>query len=182
MGFGGVGRKRSSETGANADRAVSKVVGVVLMTAIVITLAATVATMLTGFAGLLNDPAPQVAFEFEYNDDVQDPQAEYDPNLPENADEVVAVRHMSGDQFDPSNVEIVVRWTHEGSDDIGEWRDTWANAATGQTSTVRVTGDMYAHVWGDATFEGGSVQIIWNDPDAERGVLLATWTGPKNSD
>ena len=60
---------------ASEERAVSKVVGVVLMTAIVIALAATVATMLTGFAGLLNDPAPQAAFSFEYDDDVEDPSA-----------------------------------------------------------------------------------------------------------
>ena len=39
---------------------------------------------------------------------------------------------------------------------------------------------MYAHVWGDATFDGGSVQVIWNDPDRDSGVLLAEWNGPKN--
>ncbi|MFY4816356.1 type IV pilin [Haloarcula sp. AONF1] len=167
---------------ASEERAVSKVVGVVLMTAIVIALAATVATMLTGFAGLLNEPAPQVAFEFEYDDDVENPKSVYDSNLPDNTEEVVAVRHMGGDQFDPENVEIIISWTHEGSDNIGQWRDTWANAATGQTSTVRITGNMYAHVWGDATFENGSIQVVWNDPNKSRSVLLAEWNGPKNND
>ena len=48
------------------DRAVSKVVGVVLMVAIVITLSAVVAGMVSGFSGQLQDPAPQVAFEATY--------------------------------------------------------------------------------------------------------------------
>ena len=164
---------------AEGNRAVSKVVGVLLLTGIAIALAATVAGMVTGFAGLLSDPAPQASFSFEYDDDVEDAQNVYHPDVHEETDEVVAVTHAGGEQFDPANVEIVIRWTHEDSEDTGEWRDTWANAATGQTSTVRITGAMYAHVWGDATFDGGSVQVIWNDPDRDSGVLLAEWNGSK---
>ena len=167
---------------ADEDRAVSKVVGVVLMTAIVVALAATVAGMVMGFGGLLSEPAPQTNFEFQYDNDIEDAQAEYGPDIHEDTDEVVAVSHAGGEQFDPSEVEIIIRWTHENSDDTGEWRDTWANAATGQSSTVRITGEMYAHVWGDATFDGGSVQVVWMDPERDSGVVLAEWSGPKNSD
>ena len=38
---------------------------------------------------------------------------------------------------------------------------------------------MYAHVC-DATFDGGSLQVIWNDPDRDSGVLLTEWSGSKN--
>ena len=164
------------------DRGLSKVVGVVLMVAVVIALASTVAVMVTGFGGFLSEPAPQASFSFEYDDDVENARDTYHPDVHEDTDEIVAVTHAGGEQFDPANVEIVIRWTHENSEDTGEWRDTWANAATGQTSTVRVTGAMYAHVWGDATFDGGSVQVIWNDPDRDSGVLLAEWNGSKNGE
>ena len=39
-------------------------------------------------------------------------------------DSVVAGHARCGEQFDPANGEIVIRWTHENSKDTGEWRET----------------------------------------------------------
>ncbi|PHQ46676.1 hypothetical protein DJ68_06035, partial [Halorubrum sp. C3] len=124
MRLGGASRERTTETGAGSDRAVSKVVGVVLMTAIVITLAATVATMLTGFAGLLNDPAPQAAFSFEYDDDVDDPSA-YHPDIEADTSEIVVVEHIGGDRIDPGQLEIEVIAYNEAEDELQSIRVPW---------------------------------------------------------
>ena len=158
------------------DRAVSKVVGVVLMVAIVGMLAATTATMVMGFGDMLNDPAPQVNFAFEYDDDVVDGQSQYHESVHEDTTEVVVIEHQGGDRIDPKEVELVIRWVNS-SGEIEEWRDTWANAATGQESPVTISGTVYGHVWGGSTtFSGkGSVKLIWQDPDADRGVVLDKW-------
>lgn len=58
-------------------RAVSKVVGTVLLVAIVIALAALLGGMATGVSDQLQEPAPQLYTEFEYDDDVGDAAEEY---------------------------------------------------------------------------------------------------------
>ena len=177
MRLSGASRERTTETGAGSDRAVSKVIGVVLMTAIVITLAATVATMLTGFAGLLNDPAPQVAFEFKYDDDVNDASTEYHPSIPSGAEEVLAIRHAGGDQLDPDQIEVITRITTDDGDVI-EHRDRWSDASTGDDSALTVTGAMYPYAGGSHSLKGGNVTILWQDPEADRGVVLEKWDAP----
>ncbi|PAU82843.1 hypothetical protein CK500_11970 [Halorubrum salipaludis] len=159
------------------DRAVSKVVGVVLMTAIVIVLAATVATMLTGFAGMLSDPAPQVVFSFEYDDDVEDPNTEYHPSIPSGAEEVLAVRHAGGEQLDPDHIEVITRITTDDGDVI-EHRDLWSEASTGEDSALTVTGAMYPYAGGSHSLKGGNVTILWQDPETDTGVILKKWDAP----
>ena len=72
-----------------------------LLTVIVITLEATVAKMSTGFAGLLNNPAPQAAFSFEYDCAVTDPKSYY-PDIQDTTSEIVVVEHIGGDRIPKS--------------------------------------------------------------------------------
>lgn len=159
-------------------RAVSKVVGVVLMTAIVIVLAATVATMLTGFAGMLNDPAPQIAFEFTYHEDVEDPQAQFNENITTGADEVLVIEHVGGEAVDPDDIEVISVIPNDSGDEI-ILEDTWAESSTGSESGPRVTGTMYPHAGGGYSFRWGKVTVVWHDPDSSNSHVLAEWEGPE---
>ena len=150
------------------QRGVSKVVGVVLMTAIVIVLAATVATMLTGFAGMLNEPAPQAAFEFEYETGVSDPNCANDPC------EVVRVTHSGGETFDPEQVEVVVYYMEGGSEKryAADWVDVVADPVE-ITERVRV--------WTNGpidTLETARIELLWTSEDGEYGEVIARWEGP----
>lgn len=157
------------------DRAVSKVVGVVLMTAIVIALAATVATMLTGFAGLLNEPAPQVAFDATYHNDVDDPD-NFHPDLSDEASyevkEVVVIEHLSGDRFDPERTRYVV--TRSGTTLLDT---TWADVFHGQEDTVATTDTLYPYAAGSETLADVRIQLIWEGEDGQ-GAVLFEWEGP----
>ena len=174
----GMSRHVDAQESRPDDRGVSKVVGVVLMVAIVIALASTVAVMVTGFGGFLNDPAPQAAFEFTYHENVDNPQERFDEGIDSGATEVVVVEHIGGDGIDPDAVEVLTRLTSD-SGDVIEYRDSWSETETGQDSSPSITGAMYPYAGGSHSLRSGNVTVIWNDPAADRSVILAKWEAPK---
>jgi FlaG/FlaF family flagellin (archaellin) len=167
-------RKSLTET----DRGVSKVVGVVTLVAIVLLLATVFGAVLTGFTDQLEDPAPQIAFEFKYDDEVENSMDEYgvepESTDPANVDEIVIINHRGGSSVNASNMYIYV--TAEASDGSElEWQGTWAEVE--QTDRIAAVGSsFYFFAWGGATFEGGEIQIIWRSEDST-DTVLAEWEG-----
>ena len=156
------------------ERAVSKVIGVVLMVAIVVALAATVGFMVVGFGDMLNEPAPQVAFEATYHDDVEDPD-EFNPDLPSDTSEVLVITHNAGDRFDPETVELVIR------DADGElYRESWRDASTGQDGVVGSADTLYPHAYGSGTLSDKRVQLIWTG-DGSHSSMVLEWSGEEET-
>lgn len=153
------------------DRAVSKVVGVVLMIAIVIALASTVAVMVTGLGDTLHQPGPQVAFDAELYENIDDPDSIH-PELPGNTNEVLVLTHNAGDRFDPAQVDLVI-W-HEGA---VETRLSWYDASTGQEQIVGGVDELYPYTYGGETFSERTVQLIWHEEGRESGQVLFEWEG-----
>ncbi|WP_380675662.1 type IV pilin [Salinigranum sp. GCM10025319] len=73
------------------DRAVSPVIGVILMVAITVILAAVIGTFVLGLGDQVSTTSPQAQFSFDYDSD---------------ADEVT-VTHDGGDSIDNSTLEVV---------------------------------------------------------------------------
>ena len=155
------------------ERAVSKVIGVVLMVAIVVALAATVGFMVVGFGDMLNEPAPQVAFEATYYDEVDDPD-EFHPDLPSNTNEVVVLSHGVGDQFDPSEVEYVI---YRNGDE--QFRAFWDESDHGQEEIVSSSDALYPHAYGGETLSDMSIRIIWHNPQSDSSQIIYEWDGPE---
>ncbi|MFW6153135.1 MAG: type IV pilin N-terminal domain-containing protein [Halobacteriota archaeon] len=122
-----------------ADRAVSPVIGVVLLVGITVLLAATIAALVLGM-GSTPSVAPHVDWQFE----------------PQN-DTMLLIAHGGGDAVDGGNVRIVGEAVHDDLtlDDIGDgvWRTgTSANVTVDPTvadPTVRLVWDT-----------GGNNQLI----------------------
>ena len=72
----------------NSDRAVSPVIGVILMVAITVILAAVIAAFVLGF-GAGADAAPQASIDVDVVDD-----------------ETVTLEHLSGEAIDPENLRL----------------------------------------------------------------------------
>lgn len=155
----------------NCQRAVSKVLGVVLMVAIVVLLASVVWTMVGGFGEELNEPVPQVAFDMEYHDDVEDPE-NFHPALPGNTNEVLVLTHDAGNQFDPSQVDLVIR-----QDGEVEFRASWAESSTGQNEVVGSADALYPHAFGSATLSDKTIQLVWTEGDEGTSQILLEWEG-----
>ena len=162
----GASRRVEVQESRPDDRGVSKVVGVVLMTAIVIALASTVAVMVTGFGGMLSDPTPQVAFDATQHEDVED-RSVFHPEL-SGSGAVLEISHTAGDQFDPSKAYVVLE-DPNGVIDEGYW----IGGDTGQENAVSTTDALYPY---SSTMDNNKVTILWKDEAS--GSVLFEWEGP----
>ena len=156
----------SKPTVRRDERAVSKVIGVVLLIAIVIALAAVIAGMVSGFSGQLQEPAPQVAFDVTQHEDVAD-RSEFHPEL-SGSGAVLEIRHTAGSQFDPSKAYVIL----EDPDGVVE-EGYWIGGDTGQEIAVSATDALYPY---SSTMDNNKVTILWKE--GESGSVLFEWEGP----
>ena len=146
----------------NDDDAVSPVIGVILMVAITVILAAVIGTFVLGLGDQVQTTAPNAQFSFEYDS------AEAG-NL--------TVTHEGGDGIASNEVYLT-----GDVNDNGSWVDTDPSYA----DTLRagdealVAGPDYSsnYNWttSDETGEGAEVRVVWQDSDSDQSSTLRTWT------
>jgi flagellin-like protein len=114
--------------------AVSPVIGVILMVAITVILAAVIGTFVLGI-GQDQQTTPQASFDFEYDAAAGD----------------VTVTHAGGNNFDKSNsAEVVIQ--HDGGGPT-DWMTTGTTLSAGDTETVSASaGSTVRVIW---TSKGG---------------------------
>lgn len=142
---------------AGDDRAVSNVVGVVLVVAIVVILAAVVGNLVLGFGGSMGTPAPQFTVETHYQADG----AGNDAGRP-----YLNVTHTGGDTVDGTKLFVV---DSDGNDVA--WADVW-------TGGQEIQATEYVHIDGhgsdsalNAACEGETYQLIYR-PDPETSHIV----------
>ena len=118
------------------DRAVSPVIGVILMVAITVILAAVIGAFVLGLGGDV-DETPQASLSFELND------TDDDVN--------VDIEHRGGDSFNLTNVDIA-----GDLDDDAEFTNSSQVLSTGNTATIQ--GDSGN---GLEASSGDRVRLIW---------------------
>ena len=121
------------------DRAVSPVIGVILMVAITVILAAVIGTFVLGLGDQVDESAPQVTLTFDYD----------------TAGSTVNVTHDGGETLEGSTLELVGSesgsinasvsgeysagdrvWTGEGYSSGETLRVVWTNPNGGSTNTI----------------------------------------------
>ncbi|WP_255195662.1 type IV pilin [Halorarius litoreus] len=129
--------------------AVSPVIGVILMVAITVILAAVIGTFTLGLYEGGNEAAPVVDFD-----------TAYDSTSPG----TLTVTHTQGDAIEQSKIEWVV--TGDGYD-----------ATTGDFSgSGRVTTGDFAEVKGVDSDE--TVRLVWSTKGEQRSATILLWEGP----
>lgn len=139
------------------DRAVSNLIGVVLVVAIVVILAAVVGNLVLGFGGSMGTPAPQFTVETHYQADG----AGNDGDRP-----YLNITHTGGDTVDGTKLFVV---DSDGNDVA--WADVW-------TGSDEIMATDYVHIDGhgsdsalNAACEGETYQLIYRpDPDTSHIV------------
>jgi len=172
----------------NDDDAVSPVIGVILMVAITVILAAVIASFVLGL-GDQNNPAPTVSIDFEYDSGYG------------NGDEgVVTVTHNDGDEVIAGDIFIRGDEIDSATFDTGsqEWSDTKNAGVTSNSDTIRPdpgSSDTYGStdavkagnfvnvIVGDTSGTSGApdeyvIRIVWEDPDSDQTSTLDTDEGP----
>jgi len=134
------------------DDAVSPVIGVILMVAITVILAAVIASFVLGL-GDQNNPAPTTSFDFDYDGD----------------NTLLTIAHQDGDELEQSNVFI-----------RGDKLDTVGKVGTTTFSSNPTGSDWKAGESLDVGTSDNAwiARVVWEDPDSDQTSTLDTAKGP----
>jgi flagellin-like protein len=159
------------------ERAVSPVIGVILMVAITVILAAVIGTFVLGLGDQVSESAPQAQFTFEFD-----------------GDRHLNITHDGGDAIEADDLNVS---TSVGiglsNDDDGEYNDADVGTdieATDPTSANLVETEEFASgttidagttiyvVSSDTeTLVGTTVRLVWSSPNSHRTATIARWDG-----
>ena len=138
------------------DDAVSPVIGVILMVAITVILAAVIGTFVLGLGDQVQNNAPQATFSFDYSED----------GSVADSYEVVAT-HDGGDTFTNENTNsLVIQGTDDSSSTITEAFGVSGGVSAGDSATLNSAGD------------GTDVRIIWTSANGGNTATVASGTVP----
>jgi len=133
------------------DRAVSPVIGVILMVAITVILAAVIGAFVIGLGDGVSDTAPNANIQFDFGE----------------GNENVIIRHGGGDSIDESDITFIAGDEPIGADEL-EDDDRWGSDGTVSAgSSVELENSTF-NGEGDGPFGSdaeGSVQVIWDSGD-----------------
>jgi flagellin-like protein len=144
------------------ERAVSPVIGVILMVAITVILAAVIGTFVLGLGDQVGNNAPQATFEFDYDDN---------NNGWGTAPDYMNVTHAGGDSVDNSTIEIKVGGTTVPGGD-SSYHVPFADTITaGNMTSVKWDSDVPDR-------ENAKVQIVWSSPEGGSSAVIGSSTTP----
>jgi flagellin-like protein len=141
------------------DDAVSPVIGVILMVAITVILAAVIATFVLGLGDQVSNTAPQASFGFDW-----DGQSGGSP-----ADLTIA--HDGGDSIPANNVYI--RGNSDGGAALSQ---TWGNWSTnGISGTTQISAGNRIDV---NVGPAAEIDVVWQSAQGSDSATLGDWQGP----
>ncbi|MFD1598102.1 type IV pilin [Halobellus rarus] len=135
------------------DSAVSPVIGVILMVAITVILAAVIGTFVLNLGQGINQSAPQASFGFDYNGTTD-----------------VTITHQSGDSIEGNQLN-----TTRGG---GGW-ETSSQNWTAQGTVNAGTSINKNPAGGD--FNGETIRVVWSSQNGESSATLSQSTAPGGS-
>jgi flagellin-like protein len=130
------------------DDAVSPVIGVILMVAITVILAAVIGTFVLGI-GQNQSTTPQATFNFEYDE------SSYE----------VDIRHSGGDTFNNENSNSVEIKSTNSSNGPLTWLSSAGEISAGSTNTIGGAG-------------GDTISIIWTAPGGDKSQTVGEFDVP----
>jgi len=145
----------------NDDDAVSPVIGVILMVAITVILAAVIATFVLGLGEQVSDTAPQASFSFDFSNDDNPNNADLSAS---GADGVLTITHTGGSSIQASTLTV------SGSQADGPWTDS---SSYDDNSEIRAGDQLTVAANTDNT-----VRTLWTSDGGGDSATLSTWNGP----
>lgn len=145
------------------DDAVSPVIGVILMVAITVILAAVIGTFVLGLGDQVGNTAPQASFGFDYNQSSAD---------------YLNITHESGDSISSEQLDISTGVEITNEDGLtGAKTQSWTDLH-GSTVDVQAGSSVTIQPAGGETLADQTVRIVWTDEAGSTSATLQKWTGP----
>ena len=145
------------------DRAVSPVIGVILMVAITVILAAVIGTFVLGLGDQVSESAPQAQFTFDFS-----------------GDDYINITHDGGDAIEADqlsvstggvNVEIANSASGSYDGDASNLNLVDGSFNTGDTVSAGTTIYVKTVNTGD-TLEGETIRMIWSSPNSDETATI----------
>jgi len=144
--------------------AVSPVIGVILMVAITVILAAVIGTFVLGLGDQVQDTAPQASFNFEFDQGAGDFS---------DTNDSLTVTHDGGDTLDRAQVSVTVGGTEGSSLTGGTYNDfPAASVSAGSSASYDEAGS------GSQIASGTDVRVVWSSASSETSATLGQTTVP----
>jgi flagellin-like protein len=140
------------------DDAVSPVIGVILMVAITVILAAVIGTFVLGLGGSVQQNAPQASFTYDYNETANN----------------LTITHDGGDQIDADRLSIVGNGL--GSNDVTDVTNAGSNSLRSGESWPADVGAGNSVTVETAT--SGTVRVVWASQNGENTATLGKFELP----
>ncbi len=150
------------------DSAVSPVIGVILMVAITVILAAVIATFVLGLGEQVSDTTPNANFQADFNSST----ADYN-----GSDEVLTITHQTGDALNPGEIRI----GGAVNDSLGGLASGWGSddeIRAGDTLTIFANNFTDFSDGGEFIANGDEITIIFDSGDSSS--ILRTFEAPRN--
>jgi flagellin-like protein len=160
------------------DRAVSPVIGVILMVAITVILAAVIGTFVLGLGDQVSENAPQAQFSFEFGNDFADGNGDTD-------EQGITVIHDGGDAIAREDIDFVVGGQNLFASDgtingsisgvvaggNGDASDPGTEISAGAGWTVVENSDD-ADVFGN----GDEIRVVWASANSDKTATIGKAT------
>jgi len=142
------------------DRGVSPVIGVILMVAITVILAAVIGAFVLGLGDQASSSAPQASFDYNFEGDTN-----------------VTITHGGGDNIDNSTISVTVDGNTAFPDDQSENNYNSTGWGDGDIRTGNSV-DIFNGSSGAVAESGDRVRIIWENPSGGSSNTLSDRTWP----
>jgi len=131
------------------DRAVSPVIGVILMVAITVILAAVIGAFVLGLGDSVSETAPSAQIDFDYS----------------GTDDIV-LTHEGGDSFNADNVELVGPDGAVNSTEFGGGWDEGETVSAGDSTDTITEGDV-----GNSE---NTIRLVWSSGGSSSTIARST--------
>jgi len=149
------------------DDAVSPVIGVILMVAITVILAAVIGTFVLGLGDQVSDSAPQATFNFDFANSSE-----------------VSITHDGGDSIKDSSLSVLVAGTtvYEGDGSTGGSANIQsATPCDSQTADFDAS-DNSDDQWGSDVTAGSTLTLGATDGDCNGEDIRVVWSSSSSGD
>ena len=141
------------------DRAVSPVIGVILMVAITVILAAVIGTFVLGLGDQVSESAPQAQFTFDYDGASK-----------------VNITHDGGDAIEAGNLNITTSVAIDVSDTGTSYTSIGAQSVavdeTGYASDAQISAGDTIYVQSSSPLSGETIRIVWTSPNSDKTATI----------
>jgi len=151
-----------TDSNGGSERAVSPVIGVILMVAITVVLAAIIGTFVLGLGDQVQPTSPQASFTFDWDGDASPSNTELYQGGSDDSSVSggeLTVTHTSGQTVDGARLSV--------KDDDGGSASPWSSGDVGAGDAVTV-----------AAGADDTVRVVWTSTDGESTATLREWTAP----